>query len=424
MFAVGPSKFEKEQQVLRENAKRRREMEQKKLFDQQKREQELREVAAQKKAERELAEEALRAEIERENALTGGIKFNHMLIPYKIEGEDDKIILPERCLTDLTEQDTFGRGPATFRLSDSVSQRQTHCGVREFTAPEGSIGLPTKVLESLNISLDPSEQARTIHIKYVKLSKCTFVKLQPKLNRFFDVGPVKMCLEENLRFHSTLTVGDQVTVWYRGAAHPLIVVDLKPEPQGNLFDTDVEVDLEFSEEFLQHQKESAISSSGSSSSSGNSTTHSSSSAATVAPPVSSSMTSFTTGTARFLNESTRASPSISAAAGASHAINYQELLSEEPALTQSGVVKFKIKLPSGATLMRRFDLTSSVSQLLYFIAVQLGFTDSSQLSRIQVVSKVPSITLRMSAEEATKAGTFAEAGFTESNILVMTSLVD
>lgn len=416
MFDVGPSKFEREQQALRENAKRRREMEQKKHLDQMRREQELKEIAAQKKAEREIAEEALRLEVEKEIALTGGIKFSHNLTPYKIEGEDDKIILPETCLNDLTEQDAFGRGPATFRLTDTVTKRVTHCGVREFTAPAGSIGLPTKVLESLNLNLD-TEKARMIHIKYVKLSKCTFVKLQPKLNRFFDVGPVKMCLEENLRFHSTLSVGDQLTVWYRGVDHPLIVVDMKPEAQGNLFDTDVEVDLEFSEEFLKREEAAKTSAIAAQSN-------------VISPPPSAanhSSKSFTS-TARFLNESSRKSPPTTSAATAAvtsmAAVNYYDLVSEEPAVGQAEVVKFKIKLPSGATVMRRFDLQSSVVQLLYYIAAQLSFSDASQLGRIQVVSKVPNVTLRMDSEEVSCSKTFADVGFTESNFLLMASLLD
>jgi UBX domain len=53
-----------------------------------------------------------------------------------------------------------------------------------------------------------------------------------------------MVLEDNLKFHSTLTLGDIITVWYRGKAHPLRIIEMKPSEKGILLDTDVEVDLD------------------------------------------------------------------------------------------------------------------------------------------------------------------------------------
>ena len=98
----------------------------------------------------------------------------------------------------------------------------------------------------INSLWEDGEAKGPVSIKYVKLSKITYVKLQPKFNQFFKVEQVKMVLEENLKFHSTLTVGDTVTVWYRGSAHPLKIVEMKPYEKGILLDTDVEVDLDVS----------------------------------------------------------------------------------------------------------------------------------------------------------------------------------
>lgn len=152
-----------------------------------------------------------------EQKITGGIRFTHRMTSYVIDGEDDKVILPEDCLSELTQEDAFIRGAMCFRLQWTDKEgavHTTHCGVREFSAPAGSIGMPKKVLDSLSI---PSETTGArVEIKYVLLPKCTFAKLQPRHNAFIEVGPVKMCLEENLRFHTTLSVGDVLTVWYRG----------------------------------------------------------------------------------------------------------------------------------------------------------------------------------------------------------------
>lgn len=152
-------------------------------------------------------------EREVERKLTGGVTFYRELRPYRIEGYDDKVILPEESLKALTEEDAFV-GAMLFNIQ--CNGKASHCGVREFSAKEGTIGLPPKILDTMKCKeySDLELHSLTVLIKYVRLSKCTFIKLQPKLNRFFEVGPVKQTLEDNLRFHSTMTVGDELTIWY------------------------------------------------------------------------------------------------------------------------------------------------------------------------------------------------------------------
>lgn len=205
-------------------------------------------VLSQKKKEEK---ENKRIELERLEILelerTGGIKYSGVFEIFKIGGEDDKVILPENVLLELSTQDAFSNGVFFFELVCNISGiiRKTHCGVREFSSPPNTIGLPPKVIDSLT---DDSIFLTNVSIKYIRLPKITYVKLQPKHNEFFAVGPVKKCLEENLMFHSTLTVNDVINVWYRGKSHALRVVEMKPENQGTLVDTDVEVDLDVSEE--------------------------------------------------------------------------------------------------------------------------------------------------------------------------------
>ena len=210
------SRLNKEQQKRRDDAKKRRERELQLQKEQTLREEELAVRLAQRKEEEEKALILKQIAENEELRITGGIRFNHYLKPYTIDGEDDKIILPEDCLTELTQQDAFTRGAMTFKLSlkGSSTEQSTHCGVREFSAPAGCIGLPPKVIASLCDT--EVNDSMVVEIKYVVLAKCTFAKLQPKQNDFIEVGPVKQCLEENLRFHTALSVGDQLTVWYRG----------------------------------------------------------------------------------------------------------------------------------------------------------------------------------------------------------------
>lgn len=209
------SKLEKEQQKRLEDARKKRAKEVQQQREHAKRELEIAERAAQRRAELEQEEMARQIAEEDERRITGGIRFAHSLKPYLIEGEDDKVILSEECLTELNQQDAFGRGAVAFQLSykSSTKEAVTHSGVREFSAPAGTIGVPQKVIDSLDINVADVD---FLSIKFVLLPKCTFAKLQPKHNNFIEVGPVKMCLEENLRFHTCLTVGDQLTVWYRG----------------------------------------------------------------------------------------------------------------------------------------------------------------------------------------------------------------
>jgi len=99
----------------------------------------------------------------------------------------------------------------------------------------------------------------------VRLPKARFAKLRPLHNLFSSVAAVKDCLELNLRFHAALTENDLVTVWYRGAAHVLRVTEVRAtaadeDERGDdsgapragacsLIDTDVEIDLDVSEEY-------------------------------------------------------------------------------------------------------------------------------------------------------------------------------
>jgi hypothetical protein len=238
-------KLEKEAEQRRKAAARKRESELKKIKEQEEREEQLRQQREEQlKLLAQLEEERL--EKERLDMIkTAGIKLRvENLIPYDIEGEDDKIILPESCLSQLTSQDAFTLGACLFELIDQNGNVITHCGVREFNADENSIGIPPKIKNTL--ASKTNRTINTLTIRYVRLPKITSIKLRLYNNQLFQTASVKSILEENLRSHSTLTLNDMIDVWYRGKCYTLQVSDIKPESYGTLIDTDVEVEFELS----------------------------------------------------------------------------------------------------------------------------------------------------------------------------------
>ena len=91
------------------------------------------EQVEKRKIEQEEAERQRRALAAVERSLTGGISFTRTLIPYEIDGEDDKVILPEEALSELISQDA--PSPMLFQINNG--SKTSHCGVREFSAPPG-----------------------------------------------------------------------------------------------------------------------------------------------------------------------------------------------------------------------------------------------------------------------------------------------
>jgi ubiquitin fusion degradation protein 1 len=338
------SKFEQEQIKRREDAKRRKLQEERLQQQAKQREKELAEYAVRRREELEYAEQVRQQEEAEEMRLTGGVRFCHVLTPFEVNGDDDKVLLSEDCLTELTQQDVFEKRPALFQLQVGLSSgevRVTHCGVREFSAATGSIGLPPKVLNSLGGDLNNISK---LQIKYVVLAKCSYAKLVPQ-ERFFEVGSVKRCLEENLQLHSTLTEGDVLTVWYRGQAYRLVVSELRPERQVSLLDSDVLTDLELAPPSTATAAQSTLPAT------------TSGSATPVRP-------STTTGTTQISPQSVDMTlPAF---------LQQSALLEPEPEPSASAVLAARFKLPSGKLATRRFLHSISLQQMMLYVWQQLG----------------------------------------------------
>lgn len=208
-----------------------------------------------------------RKQEEADQIRTAGISYKKSLLAVTADGEGDKILLPPSALESLSAQDAVGLGPMLFELTctstaptsagqqpaargrepntavqngPTTTTRTTHAGVLEFVADEGTIGLPRKVVLSLlgataqQIPLPPNqdkssedqekdtakrpavEGLENVVVRYVRLAKATFARVIPETVGLSQVSELRAMLEDNMRNHATLTVGDYVSVWRRG----------------------------------------------------------------------------------------------------------------------------------------------------------------------------------------------------------------
>jgi hypothetical protein len=114
---VRSKRLEKEHLKLREDARKKKEKEKISRANLMRLDEELRELNQKRKLEAEELENDRERLEDEENQLTGGIKYNETLALVAIDGEDDKVILPESALQILSSQDAFGKGAAVFQLS-------------------------------------------------------------------------------------------------------------------------------------------------------------------------------------------------------------------------------------------------------------------------------------------------------------------
>lgn len=242
------SKHKREVDQRRKEAKRK--------LDQQRRDDEVRATMEQEHRAREeirlreAEEERLRAE--REALLNDGIRYLARLRPYPVSRTDDKLELPPSALEELIRQGAVERGELlTFAVGLGLAG--THAGVAEFTAEEGTVGVPPRVALCLTkgSGLDSLQAVEQVEVRYVRLSRVakSRVKFQPRGQGFHAGGlkSIKMDLEhvlqETLRGHTALTEGDWLPIRHAGYTYELVVRELEPESSLALLDTDLSVEV-------------------------------------------------------------------------------------------------------------------------------------------------------------------------------------
>ncbi|TDH69502.1 hypothetical protein CCR75_002256 [Bremia lactucae] len=129
--------------------------------------------------------------------------------------------------------------PMLFKVTNEGVERFSHCGVLEFSAPEGSCYMPYWMMQNLFV-----KEGGILNIRNVSLPKATFVKLRPQSQDFLDVSNPRAVLEGSLRKFSCLTVGDTICLMYNNKNFMLDVREVKPAPAACIIETDCEVDFE------------------------------------------------------------------------------------------------------------------------------------------------------------------------------------
>ncbi|CAM9750349.1 unnamed protein product [Chrysoparadoxa australica] len=245
-FGRSSKKLQQEQERRRSEAKRRINEERAAAEIARKRNAELEEQIRIKHIEQERQAELVRLQQEEEERRTGGITFCNTFQALPAPGDEDKVLLPPSALQALSQQDAMSAGPMLFELTIEGGNR-THAGVLQFTSEEGTVGLPSKVCRSLALTQKAEREegggAVQVKLRYVRLPKAQYARVVPSKG-LSQVGEIRAMLEHNLRHHATLTLGDTVQVWHRGKEFDLEVVDLKPEQQVSLIDTDMELELD------------------------------------------------------------------------------------------------------------------------------------------------------------------------------------
>ncbi|KAK8717755.1 hypothetical protein V6N13_045012 [Hibiscus sabdariffa] len=247
-------KLDKEQRERKERAKLKLERERKAKEEAKKQRDAI--EAAQRSRRLDALEAQLKAEQQMEESLLAGrgIMFYKILEAVPFQGSGDKIKLPPSCFTELSDQGAFDKGPMYFQLSlvhqegssvtkdgEKENNRTTHSGVLEFTADEGSVAIPLHVWS--NLFLVDTPKVPLVEVRYVRLPKGTYAKLQPNGIGFSDLPNHKAILETSLRQHATLSQDDVLTVRYGEFTYLLRVLELKPSSSISVLETDIEVDI-------------------------------------------------------------------------------------------------------------------------------------------------------------------------------------
>lgn len=151
--------------------------------------------------------------------------------------EGDKILLPTSAFEQLARLQI--EYPMLFELKNGTSGKRTHCGVLEFTAPEGHCYLPFWMMQNLML-----EEGGLLTVQNVSLPKATFVKFQPQHTDFLQISNPRAVLERQLRTFSCVTVGDQICIPYNDRRYYLEVREVKPQEAACIIECDCNVDFD------------------------------------------------------------------------------------------------------------------------------------------------------------------------------------
>nr|GEV52314.1 ubiquitin fusion degradation protein 1 homolog [Tanacetum cinerariifolium] len=148
----------------------------------------------------------------------------------------NKIIMLASAFEQLTSRSMKVVYPMLFRITSYATR--SHCGVVEFTADEGSVLLPTRMMKNMKI-----QEGDLVNIRNITLPKGTYIKIQPHATKFFNLSNPKSLLEVAFRDCACLTTGDTIEINQANHKYLIDVLETKPSLAILMFDTDCEVDF-------------------------------------------------------------------------------------------------------------------------------------------------------------------------------------
>ena len=128
--------------------------------------------------------------------------------------------------------------PVFFNVKNPSGGKQTHCGVQEFTAEEGTAYFPYWMMKQLALS-----EGSIVVVRQVDLLPGTFAKIQPHSKDFLDIANPRVVLEKHLRDYSCMTKGDVFQFLYNGKTFAFNVLEVRPGNAVSIVETDMNVDF-------------------------------------------------------------------------------------------------------------------------------------------------------------------------------------
>lgn len=149
-----------------------------------------------------------------EQSLTGNRFIEHYRA-FKAErlGREDiefsnNVILPSSALKIFDMKSLCNsKNPILFRISNSLLNIYTHCGVLEFTAENDICYLPSNMFDQLCL-----EEGQRVTIRAIILLPGTFIQLKPHEAEFLTLPNLQILLEYTLRSYFCLTEGDTISL--------------------------------------------------------------------------------------------------------------------------------------------------------------------------------------------------------------------
>ncbi|CAI4227127.1 unnamed protein product [Auanema sp. JU1783] len=158
-----------------------------------------------------------------------------------------KIILPNSALDNLIRLNV--QYPMLFKVRNEATGLETHCGVLEFSAPEGRAYLPNWMMHQLNL-----EEESNVKIEVANLRKATFAKLKPQSLDFLNISNPRAVLEVELRKFACLTKNDRISVLYADQNLEFLVQEVKPEDAVCIIECDLNLDFDAPEGFVENSE--------------------------------------------------------------------------------------------------------------------------------------------------------------------------